>query len=297
VKRSNLLWSFCGAIIIVAGCSSADDTALGDPDAGGSIADDTDAQAGTPGSGGAGGGIGGGTGGGAGGGTSGDGGKSQGATDAGATSSKDAGTKTDAGGSGGGGVPTTCTQADGQVGCCDPSGVLYYCTAANALTKQTCTGGTVCGWSSKGYYDCVAAPAGADPSGTSPMACGGGGSSGGVDAGTSKDAGSAGGVTWTTIYNTVFGPSGTSTCAGSSCHTGSRSGFACGSTKTTCYNGFVSAGYITPGASASSSALVDPNQSPLCGTLGGNMPIGHSCVTAAQITTIKSWLAAGAPNN
>jgi hypothetical protein len=46
-----------------------------------------------------------------------------------------------------------------------------------------------------------------------------------------------------------------------------------------------------------SSALVDPNQSPLCGTLGGNMPIDHSCATAAQIKTIKSSLAAGAANN
>jgi hypothetical protein len=184
-------------------------------------------------------------------------------------------------------------------------GVLYYCDNTMKLQSQTCTGGTVCGWSAaNGYYDCVAAPGGADPSGTSPMACGGSGGGGG-GGGTTMDAGSGGGgttaSTWTDIYNGVFGPSGTSTCSGSSCHTSSRSGFACGSTKTTCYNGFVSAGYVTPGAGASSSALVDPTQSPLCASTGtglsGNMPIGHSCVTKAQLTQIKSWLAAGAQNN
>jgi hypothetical protein len=96
----------------------------------------------------------------------------------------------------------------------------------------------------------------------------------------------------------MFGPSGSSSCTGSSCHTSSRGGFACGSSKTTCYNGFVNSGYVTPGTNASSSPLVDPAQSPLCGSLGGNMPPGSgSCISSSQLTSIKSWLAAGAPNN
>jgi hypothetical protein len=115
---------------------------------------------------------------------------------------------------------------------------------------------------------------------------------------TTSSTSSSSGVTWTEIYNGVFGPSGTSTCTGSSCHTNSRSGFKCGTSASTCYTGFVSDGYVTAGSSASSSAIVDPSQTCLCGSgLSGNMPKGHACLTAAQITQIKTWLAAGAPNN
>ncbi|MFO0658720.1 MAG: hypothetical protein U0165_02645 [Polyangiaceae bacterium] len=126
------------------------------------------------------------------------------------------------------------------------------------------------------------------------------GGSGGT-AGSSGSAGSAGstsgGVTWTQLYNEVFGPTGTSHCTGSSCHTNLKGGFKCGTTKDTCYTGFVNAGLVSPGSSASSSVIVDPAQSPLCGTLGGSMPQGGTCVTSAQITEIKSWLADGAQNN
>jgi hypothetical protein len=35
-------------------------------------------------------------------------------------------------------------------------------------------GGTVCGWNAfRGYYDCVAAPGGSDPSDMFAIACGG----------------------------------------------------------------------------------------------------------------------------
>jgi hypothetical protein len=106
-------------------------------------------------------------------------------------------------------------------------------------------------------------------------------------------------VTWTSIYDTVFGPSGSSPCAiNGSCHTQNDHGFACGTTKTSCYNGFVSAGYISPGSGASSSSLVDPSSSPLCGSLGGNMPRSYgTCVTDAQVANIQTWLASGAPDN
>jgi hypothetical protein len=59
-------------------------------------------------------------------------------------------------------IPTTCAEADGEVGCCGPDGQNYYCG----------DGVTVCGWSSsEGYYDCVAPPATSDPSGTYSIAC------------------------------------------------------------------------------------------------------------------------------
>jgi hypothetical protein len=62
--------------------------------------------------------------------------------------------------------------ADGDVGCCDPSGVLYFCDDTQTLYDEVCPCGTVCGWNDlAGYYDCVPPPGGADPSGTYPMAC------------------------------------------------------------------------------------------------------------------------------
>jgi hypothetical protein len=112
---------------------------------------------------------------------------------------------------------------------------------------------------------------------------------------------SSGAVSWTNdIYDPIFGPSGTSPCSiNGSCHTNNQSSFRCGTDQTTCYNGFVSYGMVVPGSSATSqSSIVNPATSPLCGSLGGNMPkSGYACVTSAQITTITNWLAAGAPDN
>ena len=74
--------------------------------------------------------------------------------------------------------------------------------------------------------------------------------------------------------------------------------FVCGTTKTSCYNGLVSAGLVTPGADAGTSVLGTPHHSPLCGPLGGDMPYdGTACVTDEQVVAILAWLGAGAPNN
>jgi hypothetical protein len=60
----------------------------------------------------------------------------------------------------------------------------------------------------------------------------------------------------------------------------------------------VNAGYVVSGSGASSSAILDPNQSPLCGSgLNGNMPLTKACLTAAQVAEINCWLASGAPDN
>jgi hypothetical protein len=229
----------------------------------------------------------------------------------GATSSATSGTTTTAAStSSSSGGPLTCESVDQGVGCCDGSGVLHYCTKTMTVADQACTGGNVCGWdAANGYYDCVPAPGGADPSGTSPIACGGGSSttsssssstSSSTSSTSSSTTSSSGGTstTWTEVYGTLFGPSGASSCVkNGGCHTGSQSGFKCGTSSSSCYNGFVSSGWVTPGASASSSPLADPSQSPLCGSLGGNMPKGGGCLSASGLTKLQSWLAAGAANN
>jgi len=95
-----------------------------------------------------------------------------GGVDAGGSATPDAGTHSggiDAGSSSS--VPTTCTQAYGKIGCC-AGNTAYYCDSTTTPTAKACTGTKVCGWDSSGsYYDCVAAPGGADPSGTNPIAC------------------------------------------------------------------------------------------------------------------------------
>ena len=74
------------------------------------------------------------------------------------------------GSSSGGGY--TCSDVDNGVGCCDPSGKLWFCDVNDQLYEGFCPHGTVCGWNAQqGYYDCVAQPGGADPSGTYPLAC------------------------------------------------------------------------------------------------------------------------------
>jgi hypothetical protein len=84
----------------------------------------------------------------------------------------DSSAEPDAGDSGVGAVaPTTCAQADEKVGCCVGND-LYYCKGTTSVTSKTCAGGDVCGWlPSEGYYDCVAPPGNADPSGTHSIVC------------------------------------------------------------------------------------------------------------------------------
>jgi hypothetical protein len=69
-------------------------------------------------------------------------------------------------------IPTTCTQADGEIGCCGPDGQNYYCGDGVTVTPVMCAAGTVCGWSAtEGYYDCVPPPSTSDPSDTYAIAC------------------------------------------------------------------------------------------------------------------------------
>jgi hypothetical protein len=74
----------------------------------------------------------------------------------------------------GGSVPTTCAQANNNIGCCGPDGKSYYCTGSgtggSTLQIKTCAAGKTCGWNTtSGYYSCVTTP-GTAPVGD-PIAC------------------------------------------------------------------------------------------------------------------------------
>ncbi len=91
-------------------------------------------------------------------------------------SSASGGTAGTSGGSGGG-VPKTCAETSGNVGCCGPNDVVYFCNDGGTVEAVQCTPGS-CGWlASKGWYDCDSS-GGVDPSSTYPKVCGAAGSGG-----------------------------------------------------------------------------------------------------------------------
>ena len=137
---------------------------------------------------------------------------------------------------------------------------------------------------------------GSDGGGTIGPKTDAGTTSPGTDAGTqSKDAGSvSSGPTWTTIYGSYFAAGSMGNCGAGGCHSSSKSGFKCGSDKTTCYNGLVSSGYLTP-STPTSSPIADTQQSCLT-WFGGNMPPSGGSSSKAK-SDITAWLAAGGQNN
>ncbi len=136
------------------------------------------------------------------------GGSTTSSSSSGSTSSTSTSSSSSTGsGSSSGGAPTTCSQADGTVGCCEGN-VNYYCTTGNQLEQTTCTGGKVCGWSaSLGYYACVKPPGGSDPSNTYPLACGGSSSTTGTGSSTT---GTGSSTTGTGVSSTSAGSTSSS---------------------------------------------------------------------------------------
>jgi hypothetical protein len=126
-----------------------------------------------------------------------------------------------------------------------------------------------------------------------------------ADAGRTSDGGGpppppdAGSVapTWTTVYTQYFASGTPGHCSASGCHSTTRSGFACGTSKTSCYNGLVRAGLIDT-TDPASSELIDPNLTPLAwfGT-GGSMPKGQATTNNAAAAAVQAWVLAGALNN
>jgi hypothetical protein len=123
-------------------------------------------------------------------------------------------------------------------------------------------------------------------------------------------------ATWTSLYADLFGPTSLGQCGdssrgdsngSSSCHHDSggngalSSGFVCGDTQDSCYQGITS-----PMAQFLGARVViacDPDNSFLPKVLrhtgGGIMPFYPNSVTFsdADLARVKAWIAAGAPNN
>lgn len=111
------------------------------------------------------------------------------------------------------------------------------------------------------------------------------------DAAPGADAGPA--PTWTQIYAQYVGPGTPGHCSGTGgCHTTSRGGFKCGTTKADCYAGMVQSGLVTP-ASGAQSPIGIVGQSPLA-WLGGGMPLDNDALNPAAAAAVKAWVAAGA---
>ena len=62
-------------------------------------------------------------------------------------------------------IPTTCAQANQEIGCCSGN-TNYYCSTS--LQSTVCTDGQVCGWGGSNYT-CVNPPGGAG--GGEPIDC------------------------------------------------------------------------------------------------------------------------------
>ncbi len=154
-----------------------------------------------------------------------------------------------------GAVPTTCAETDGVTGCCGPGGVNYFCASDGVtVSSATCPSGQVCTWSAANMdYECAAAPAQADPSGTYPMACVAGAP---LDAGAPVDASSGGTPTTCAQANATIG------CCGANgdnyyCATGSSTvkATACGAGKVCTWS--ASKGYYACATGTTSAA--DPS--------------------------------------
>jgi hypothetical protein len=120
----------------------------------------------------------------------------------------------------------------------------------------------------------------------------------GYDAGA-EDSGADGGgeITWTYVYNRYFGTGTPGHCGKSGCHRVLNTGFKCGTTKNTCWNGLVAKGLIDTAAPAKS-LLMDASQSPVAWfNPKGPMPLDNDVPNAQASADVRQWILAGAKNN
>jgi hypothetical protein len=112
-----------------------------------------------------------------------------------------------------------------------------------------------------------------------------------------SDAQPADKTSWTYIYAAYFGPNSLGHCGNAGCHQTARQGFACGTTKDSCYNGLVAKNLI--GTSASTQPLVDLRVTPLSWFKDGSgfMPADNPEPNDKAAEEIASWVTAGAQND
>lgn len=122
------------------------------------------------------------------------------------------------------------------------------------------------------------------------------GGEGGPGDAAGPEASASAAPTWTQIYAQYIGPGTPGHCSGTGgCHTPSRAGFKCGTSKSECYAGLVQAGLVTP-ANGSQSPIGLVGQSPLV-WLGGGMPLDDDTPNPAAGAAVQAWVAAGAKND
>jgi len=102
--------------------------------------------------------------------------------------------------------------------------------------------------------------------------------------------------TWTELYTQYFGPNTPGHCSGpGGCHTTTRGGFKCGTTKAACFDGLAAAGLLDS-ANPTQSTLGSDTDSPLS-WFNGAMPLDNAVPNPAAAAAVKAWVAAGAHND
>ena len=113
-----------------------------------------------------------------------------------------------------------------------------------------------------------------------------------VDSGP-EDAGPS--VTWTTIYEEAFAPGTPGHCGNSGCHEKTQSGFACGTSASSCLQGMISKGLLDT-ANPTESTLGSASSSPLRWVnANGVMPADNKSAEPQLGADIAAWVKAGAP--
>jgi hypothetical protein len=103
--------------------------------------------------------------------------------------------------------------------------------------------------------------------------------------------------TYTALFRRYFAPGTPGHCATAGCHLDDSNGWACGTTKETCYQGMVGIDLINL-QDPQRSAIGDPKNSPLRWiNLNGPMPQDNPQPFPEGRDAIVDWVAAGAQDN
>ena len=103
---------------------------------------------------------------------------------------------------------------------------------------------------------------------------------------------------WAYVYARYFAADTVGHCGSAGCHESERSGFRCGATKDSCFEGLVAAGLIDP-ADPKASTLAIVGQSPLAwfGGTAGRMPADSPLTNEEAAGAVVHWVRAGARND